>query len=112
LARKESGTIRTSYCLELGVVAIPLLFAGCQGNPSKGSAEKQYPVKGKVVAVHPDKQTVTLEHEDIPGLMHAMTMDFEVANSKLLDGLNPGDQLQDRLKVESGKYVITELEKR
>ena len=89
-----------------------MLFAGCQGNPSKGSAEKQYPLKGKVVAVNQDKQTVTLDHEDIPGLMHAMTMDFEVANSKLLDGLKPGDQLQGRLEVESGRYIITELEKR
>jgi protein SCO1 len=94
------------------VLVIPLLFAGCQRNPAKGSAEKQYPVKGKVVAVNPDKQTVTLDHEDIPGLMHAMTMDFAVENSKLLDSLKPGDQLQGRLKVESGKYIITELEKR
>ena len=89
-----------------------MLFAGCHGDSSKGSAEKQYPLKGKVVVVNADKQTVTLDHEDIPGLMQAMTMDFEVANSKLLDGIKPGDQLQGRLKVESGKYIITGLEKR
>jgi protein SCO1/2 len=96
----------------LGVLATALLIAGCQGTQSKGPAEKQYPIKGKVIAVNPDKPSIKLEHEDIPGLMEAMTMEFAVQNAKLLEGLKAGDQVRGRLKVESGKYIITELEKR
>jgi len=104
--------MKTSYALVLGVLATALIIAGCQGTASKRPAEKEYPIKGKVIAVNPEKPSVKLEHEDIPGLMEAMTMEFAVQNAKLLDGLKPGDQVHGRLKIESGKFLITELKKR
>ena len=94
------------------MLLVPLVLAGCKGGEQKGTAEKQYPIKGKVVAVDTNKPSVKLDHEDIPGLMKAMEMDFAVENAKLLEGLKPGDQVEGRLEVESGKYVITQLEKR
>jgi protein SCO1/2 len=103
--------MKTSYSLVLAVCAIPLIFAGCQGTESKGPAEKHYRIMGKVIAVNADKPSVKLDHEDIPGLMQGMTMEFAVQNAKLLEGLKAGDQVHGRLKVESGKYIITELEK-
>jgi protein SCO1/2 len=103
--------MKTSYSLVLGVLAIPLLIVGCQGTQSKGPAEKLYPILGKVVAVNPDKPSIKLDHEDIPGLMQGMTMEFAVQNATLLEGLKAGDQVHGRLKVESGKYIITELQK-
>jgi len=96
----------------LFVFAIPLVLAGCKGNEATSSAEKQYSIRGKVTAVNPDKPSVKLDHEDIPGLMQGMEMEFAVANAKLLDGIKAGDQVQGHLKVQSGKYVITDLEKR
>jgi Cu/Ag efflux protein CusF len=104
--------MKTSYWPMLFVLAIPLVLVGCKGNESKGPAEKLYPIKGKVVAVNPDKPSIRLDHEDIPGLMQAMEMEFAVEKSKLPEGLKAGDQVQGRLKVESGKYILTELEKR
>jgi Cu/Ag efflux protein CusF len=103
--------MKTFYWLVLCVLTIPVILAGCQGNESKAPAEKLYPIKGKVTAVNPDKPSVKLDHEDIPGLMQGMEMEFDVANAKLLQGLKVGDQVKGRLKVESGKYIITELEK-
>jgi Cu/Ag efflux protein CusF len=94
----------------LFVLAIPVILVGC--TESKAPAEKQYPIKGKVVAVDPDKPSVKLDHEDIPGLMQGMEMEFAVENPKLLQGLKAGEQVQGRLKVASGKYIVTELEKR
>jgi Cu/Ag efflux protein CusF len=55
---------------------------------------------------------VTLDHDDIPGLMKAMTMEFSVKDAKILDGLEIGDHVEGKLLVESGKYLITELKKR
>jgi protein SCO1/2 len=96
----------------LPAALLALVFAGCQSSSDSGPKEKVYEIKGKIVAVAPDRSTVKLDHEDIPGLMKAMTMDFGVADPKLLDGLAPGDTVQGKLKVESGKYVLTELRKR
>jgi Cu/Ag efflux protein CusF len=96
----------------------PLALAGCTTNSDKTpagkqtSAEKQYSIKGKVVAVDAAKPSVKLDHEDIPGLMKGMQMDFTVENAKVLEGLKAGDQVQGHLKVESGKHIITHLEKR
>ena len=97
----------------LGVLALtlPLLFIGCKGEEPKTPDVKPYPVKGKIVAVDATKPSVKLDHEDIPGLMKAMQMTFGVADAKLLDGLKEGDEVQGQLKVEAGKYVITELKK-
>jgi len=44
--------------------------------------------------------------------MKGMKMEFPVKDAKVLDGLQVGDQVQGRLQVESGKYLITELKKR
>ena len=84
---------------------------GCARSDRQG-AGKEFDVKGKVVSVDPDKQTVTLDHEDIPGLMKAMRMDFKVEDKKLLDGLKPGDEVRGRLKREESGYTLTRLEKR
>ena len=40
----------------------------------------------------------------------AMTMEFEVANKKMLDSLKPGAKVEFQFKEKSkGKYVITDI---
>ena len=97
-----------------GLVATAAVVAGCQ-NRSSSTAQsdtKLYDVTGTVVALDRDKKVVTLDHEDIPGLMKAMKMEFSVEDSKALDGLGDGDRVTGKLKAESGTYVVTRLEKR
>jgi protein SCO1/2 len=93
------------------VLIVAAVLVGCTSNPTK-TAQQQYPVKGKVLALNPAKPSIRLDHEDIPGLMEAMKMEFAVANAGILDGLKVDDQVQGELKVESGKYIITSLHKR
>jgi Cu/Ag efflux protein CusF len=95
-------------------LALPLAVAGCQdGSEGKKAAEaKEFDVRGKVVAVSPAKPAVTLDHENIPGLMKAMRMEFVVEDPKLLEGIKVGDQVQGRLKQGESGYVLTRLEKR
>lgn len=97
------------------VAVVAAVLAGCQsqtGTTTATDAARVYDVTGKVVSLDPAKKVVKLDHEDIPGLMKAMTMEFAVEDAKLLDGLKPGDAVHGKLKAESGKYVITALEKR
>src|SRR5436309_10558804 len=82
-------------------LALPLVLAGCSGSPTtgpQGGADGGYDLKGKVVVVAPDNKAVTLDHEDIPGLMKAMKMKFDVADPKLVAELKPGDSVQGRVK--------------
>ena len=94
-----------------------LMVVGCRNEggekapPPGGAAENQYEVKGQVVAVDPDGQAVTIDHEEIPGLMKAMEMKFNVEGPAILEGIQAGDQVQGRLIVRDSDYVITELNK-
>jgi Cu/Ag efflux protein CusF len=94
-------------------LAVPLALAGCSGGPTSAppKGEGDYDVKGKVIALAPAKPALTLDHEDIPGLMKKMTMEFRVEDAKLLEGLQVGDQVQGRLKKTDSGLVITKLEK-
>jgi Cu/Ag efflux protein CusF len=107
--------MKTCPMLWLPVLGLSLALVGCKdggGDTSKPAGEKEYDVRGKVVAVSPAKPAVTLDHEDIPGLMKAMQMEFRVEDPKLLEGIKAGDQVQGRLKKGDSGYVITRLEKR
>lgn len=89
-------------------------LAGCQNQPSapSNSGAKTYDVTGKIVALDAGKKVVTLDHEDIPGLMKAMTMEFSVSDAKVLDGLQAGDAVRGKLRSDAGAYTVTSLEKR
>jgi Cu/Ag efflux protein CusF len=94
------------------VVSAPLILTGCSGGDQKASEEKQYPIKGTVIAVNAGKPSVTLDHEDIPGLMKGMEMEFDVGNAKLLDGLQPTNQVEGQLQMKNGKLTIIGLQKK
>jgi Cu/Ag efflux protein CusF len=81
------------------------VLSGCN------SEEKIYDLKGKIVAVDHDKRTVTVDHEEIPGLMRAMKMTFGVEDAKLLDGLAAGDAITGKLKAAGTKYNLVEVHK-
>jgi protein SCO1/2 len=107
--------MKTCQTVWLLVIGLSLTFIGCKdggGDKSKDAGGKEYDVRGKVMAVNPAKPGVTLDHEDIPGLMKAMKMEFAVEDAKLLEGIKAGDHVQGRLKKAESGYVITRLEKR
>jgi Cu/Ag efflux protein CusF len=95
------------------MVLIPLALIGCQSSSNTTPAAKEYPIKGKVVAVDSSKPSVKLDHEAIPALnMKAMGMDYPVENAKVLEGITVGEEVQGHLKAESRKYDIVHLEER
>ena len=106
--------MKCSQTVWLLVIGLSLVVAGCKdggGDKAKTTGETEYDVRGKVVAVDPAKLAVTLDHEDIPGLMKAMKMEFSVQDPNLLKGIEVGDHVQGRLKKGETGYVITRLEK-
>jgi len=88
-----------------GFMLAVAVLGGCSGE------EKIYDLKGKIVAIDHDKRTVTVDHEEIPGLMRAMKMTFGVEDPKLLDGLAAGDAITGKLKAAGTKYNLVEVHK-
>ena len=91
--------------LSLGVL---LAVAGCGQKPESpppqspavpASAVKTYDVRGVIQQISPDLHKATIKHEQIPGYMAAMTMDFTVKNTNELAGLAPNDEVTFKLAV-------------
>lgn len=89
--------------------------AAIQASPSSASpaapVTQLYDIRGTVVSVAPDSGTVNLDHEEIPGVMAAMKMEYQVKDVGMLSGLKPGDRVSGRLQVRNGEYLIVALEK-
>ena len=86
------------------------VLGGCKSE-EKGK-DGDYDITGKVTAVADDNTSVTLDHEEIPGLMKAMNgMKYKVDSPKVLEDISKGDQVKGRLRVKGGEQVITKLEK-
>ena len=68
------------------------------------------PVHGVVVEVLPAAQQVIIAHDDIDGLMPAMTMNMSVASPELLNTLSAGDIIDFEFTVVSGRGKITAAE--
>jgi protein SCO1/2 len=75
----------------------------------RSGSEKRFDFKGKVVAVEPDKHSVTVSHEDVKGYMPAMTMPFTVANEADLQFLAPGDEITATLVVDGSHTSLEGL---
>jgi protein SCO1 len=65
---------------------------------------------GVVKGVEPGLRQLLIEHEDIPGLMPAMTMNFDVADPALLAGLAPGQHVHFRLSFDGRVYRVVAVE--
>jgi protein SCO1/2 len=80
------------------------LLGGC-GRPA--DPVKQYELTGQVLAVHTDRQALTVKHDDIPGYMPGMTMTFDVSAGTLLLGREPGELIAATLEVDglTGRLV-------
>jgi protein SCO1/2 len=90
----------------LAIVAVICagLAAGCQSAP-----EKHYPIQGEVISADPARKLLTVKHGDIPGLMPAMTMSYQVAEPKQIESLQPGDKISADLVVSESKGRLEKI---
>jgi protein SCO1/2 len=71
-----------------------------------GDSPRRYPAQGVVRDVQPEYAQVVIEHEDIPGLMPAMTMNFDVADPALLATLERGQLIDFEVEFTGRSYRI------
>jgi protein SCO1/2 len=88
--------------IRLAAILCLLALCGCGPRAHEGV--------GTVVEVAPDLGQVMLAHEEIPGLMPAMTMNFDVSDPALLSAIAAGDRVRFALDVDGSRYRITSFE--
>jgi len=96
---------RPGHCFLLGVL---LSFLAC-GADGGGPRPGLYPGVGDVLEVDEELGQVVIAHEDIPGLMPAMTMNFDV-ESALFETLAPGQRISFQLSYTGRGYRVVEAE--
>lgn len=92
-----------------GCVALALIGCGRSTN-SKASAE-HYETRGVVRGFSPDRQTIEIEHENIPGFMPSMTMPFVARDPKEITDLQTGDGISFRVMVTQKDFWIDHVKK-
>ncbi|NNL84904.1 MAG: redoxin family protein [Myxococcales bacterium] len=75
-----------------------------------GSSERLYDVVGVVEELRPEDNQIIIAHEDIPGLMPAMTMNFDLEDPRVIDGLVEGDAIRFKLVFTGRAYLIRSVE--
>ncbi|HVE65155.1 MAG TPA: SCO family protein [Thermoanaerobaculia bacterium] len=78
--------------------------------PAASANAQRYELKGIVREVDAAKREVTVEHEEIPGYMDAMTMSFSVRDDpQVFEILRAGDRLEAKLVVDDGDYWLEQV---
>ena len=75
------------------------------------SSPKRYEMRGQILGINRDRLEVLVKHDEIPGLMAAMTMPWKVRSVSLLDNLGPGDLITSQLEVDDNQGVIIAITK-
>ena len=87
---------------------IPIDPAVSQPSPITG---KPYPGTGVVKLINRNEGWIGIAHEEIPGLMPPMEMEFWVENKSLLDKVKVGQKVNFTLVDTSKTQILTKLEK-
>ena len=81
-----------------------------KASTSASSAAAMPLVNGEVRKLDLATGLIVLRHGDIPNLaMPAMTMGFEIADKKMLDGFKVGDKVLFQAELVKGKATVTVL---
>jgi protein SCO1/2 len=98
----------------LGVLAA---FAGGCGRREAGpaaapvaadTAEQRYPLTGEIVKADPARGVLLVTHEEIKGLMPAMTMEFKVAKGDLQNA-RPGQRIRAELVRRGDDFFLEKI---
>jgi protein SCO1/2 len=75
------------------------------------SGTRTYTLQGQVLEVAPDREQAVVKHEEIKGLMPAMTMPYKVVDRTQLKDITPGDLINATLVIVSNDAYLSEVRK-
>lgn len=69
---------------------------------------KRHPLRGVITAILTDRSAIMVKHEDIPGVMRAMTMAFKV-DAETLKSLKQGDAITGLMSRQGNSWVLEDV---
>jgi len=79
--------------------------------PAAATQTTTYTSRGIVKSIDAKRPSIEIDHEDIPGLMPAMTMEFYVRDATLLNGIKSGDGIDFTIENGVGGLIVTRISK-
>jgi protein SCO1 len=108
--------MRVRSCGVLQFLLMAAIASGLCGCHSKAntpvaadSASQAYPVRGVVVSIDPERHEILLKHDEITGLMPAMTMSYRLDDPSILSELHPRDLITSTLLADRAAAGPTNL---
>ena len=88
------------------ISVVALLLVACDSETADG---KPYYTRGIIQGFSPNRETVEVQHENIPGFMPSMTMGLSVRNPKEMVDRKVGDAISFRMLVTNTAVLIDQI---
>jgi len=101
-----------SLILALLLAATPVALSAAESAaPAEKSTEvKRHPLRGVITAIIADRSAVMVKHEEVPGVMKAMTMMFKV-DPATLKSVKQGDAITGLISRQNNAWVLEDVKR-
>lgn len=96
---------------KMALIGCVLLLLGCGRSNNAEQGSQHYDTRGVVRGFSPDRSTVEIQHENIPGFMPSMTMPFVPRDRTEIAGLKTGDAISFRMTVTKNDFWIDQVKR-
>ena len=108
IRRGSAGSIGSARSARSVLACLLVTFVAACSQPAPPT--KAYTLIGQILAVHPDRQSLTIKHQDIVGYMPGMTMTFAAREAAMVAGRQPGEMVKATLEVGATSSRLTAIE--
>jgi hypothetical protein len=107
------GRMRPTAALSILLCLVLVSCSKTESRPKPLSVpgEKLYTLKGVIVSRDAGDNTLRVDHQEIPGYMEAMTMDYSVRGANVASLPANKTPIEARLHVTDNAYWLTDVRK-
>lgn len=95
--------------LLVALFAIAACSAEEPAKPLSEPGEKLYPIRGVILSREATSNTINVDHEEIPGFMAAMKMDYSVRGTEVASLPPDNSRFEATLHVTERGYWLTDI---
>ena len=104
-------TFVVRYLVLMPLLCLALGLPACHRSDPPDLGVRHYEVRGIVRGFAPDRSTIHVEHEAIPGFMPSMTMPFSVKDQRDIAEVKIGDGISFRMTVTDKDLFLDQVKK-
>lgn len=104
-------TFVVRYLVLMPLLCLALALPACHRSDPPDRSVRHYEVRGIVRGFAPDRSTIHVEHEAIPGFMPSMTMPFSVKDQGDIAEVKIGDGISFRMTVTDKDLFLNQVKK-